>query len=72
MHLRHPSLLMPIYPIGEINQYSEASLRERAENTLRYAENHTEYGVFQFGWLSCAASRLGQGNMALRLLYEQG
>ncbi|CAN7445760.1 glycosyl hydrolase family 95 catalytic domain-containing protein [Paenibacillus sp. LjRoot56] len=72
LHLRHPSLLMPIYPIGEINKDSEFSLKKRAENTLRYAEHQTEYGMFQFGWLSCAASRLGKGNTALRLLYEQG
>lgn len=72
MHLRHPSLLMPIYPIGEINRYSDASLRKRGENTLRYAANRTEFGMFQFGWLSCSASRLGKGNAALRLLYEQG
>lgn len=72
IHLRHPSLLMPIYPIGEISKHSGPELRKLAENTLRYAENNTEYGVFQFGWLSCAASRLGNGNTALRLLYEQG
>jgi hypothetical protein len=72
LHLRHPSLLMPIYPIGEINKNNEVPMRRRAENTLRYAENHTEFGVFQFGWLSCAASRLGKGNTALRLIYEQG
>ncbi|NKI19742.1 sugar phosphorylase [Paenibacillus dendritiformis] len=72
MHLRHPSLLMPIYPIGEFSKQSAPELRQLAENTLRYAEHHTEFGVFQFGWLSCAASRLGQGNAALRLLYEQG
>ncbi|MEF3302899.1 glycosyl hydrolase family 95 catalytic domain-containing protein [Paenibacillus sp. GYB003] len=72
LHLRHPSLLMPIYPIGEIDRRSGEELRRRAEHTLRYAERHTEYGVFQFGWLSAAASRLGKGNWALRLLYEQG
>ncbi|WP_257345940.1 glycosyl hydrolase family 95 catalytic domain-containing protein [Pseudalkalibacillus decolorationis] len=72
LHLRHPSLLMPIYPIGEINKDSEECLRKSAENTLRYVQENTEIGVFQFGWLSCAASRLGKGNTALRLLYEQG
>ncbi|WP_231571005.1 glycosyl hydrolase family 95 catalytic domain-containing protein [Gordoniibacillus kamchatkensis] len=72
LHLRHPSLLMPIYPVGEIDRHSEAPLRQRAENTLRYAEENTEFGMFQFGWLSCAASRLGKGDAALRLLYEQG
>ncbi|OCT15373.1 sugar phosphorylase [Paenibacillus pectinilyticus] len=72
LHLRHPSLLMPIYPIGEIGKESAPDLKQRAENTLRYAANQTEYGMFQFGWLSCAASRLGNGALALRLLYEQG
>ncbi|MDQ0973576.1 hypothetical protein QFZ31_003454 [Neobacillus niacini] len=72
LHLRHPSVLMPIYPIGEINKHSEEPIRKRAENTLRYVQENTEFGVFQFGWLSCAASRLGKGNTALRLLYEQG
>ncbi|SFA92980.1 Glycosyl hydrolase family 65, N-terminal domain [Cohnella sp. OV330] len=72
LHLRHPSLLMPIYPIGEIDRHGEAPVRRRAENTLRYAEENTEFGMFQFGWLSCVASRLGKGDAALRLLYEQG
>ncbi|TYP73122.1 glycosyl hydrolase family 95 catalytic domain-containing protein [Paenibacillus methanolicus] len=70
--LRHPSLLMPIYPIGEIDRRSGPELRQRAANTLRYASARMEYGMFQFGWLSCAASRLGDGDAALRLLYEQG
>lgn len=70
--LRHPSLLMPIYPIGEIDRHANPLLRQQAENTLRYAEENTEFGMFQFGWLSCTASRLGKGDDALRLLYEQG
>ncbi|TCM99073.1 trehalose/maltose hydrolase-like predicted phosphorylase [Paenibacillus sp. BK033] len=70
--LRHPSLLMPIYPIGEIDRKSKPPLRRQAENTLRYAGENTEFGMFQFGWLSCAASRLGKGDDALRILYEQG
>ncbi|ACT02284.1 glycosyl hydrolase family 95 catalytic domain-containing protein [Paenibacillus sp. JDR-2] len=70
--LRHPSLLMPIYPIGEIDRNAELPLRQQAGNTLRYVEENTEFGMFQFGWLSCAASRLGKGDDALRLLYEQG
>lgn len=72
LHLRHPSLLMPIYPIGEVDKNSDPCVRKRAENTLRYAANQTEFGMFQFGWLSCAAARLGKGNTAIRLLYEQG
>lgn len=72
LHLRHPSLLMPIYPIGEINQYSEEGIREIAENTLRYVEKQSEIGVFIFGWLACAAARMGKGDMALRVLYQRG
>lgn len=72
LHLRHPSLLMPIYPIGEINQYSEENIREIAENTLRYVEKNSEIGVFIFGWLACAAARMGKGDMALRALYQRG
>lgn len=72
LHLRHPSLLMPIYPMSEINRYSGDGIRKVAENTLRYAVENTEIGVFQFGWLSRAAARLGKGNTALRMIYEKG
>lgn len=72
MALRHPSLLMPIFPISEINMYSDSNKRELALNTLKFAINNTELGVFGFGWLSCAASRLGMGDIALRALYEKG
>lgn len=70
--LRHPSLLMPIFPIGEITRDSEESVRRIAENTVRFASENTEIGVFPFGWISAAAARLGKGNLALRVLYEQG
>lgn len=72
LHLRHPSLLMPIFPIGEFSQYSREKERKLAENSVRYAVENTERGVFQFGWLAAAAARTGQGNTALRVLYEQG
>ena len=70
--LRHPSLLMPVFPVGEMSRYSAERERKLAENTVRYASEHTERGVFQFGWLASAAARTGQGNLALRILYEQG
>ncbi|HBP39206.1 MAG TPA: sugar phosphorylase [Clostridiales bacterium] len=70
--LRHPSLLMPIFPVGEISRNSDETWREIGKNTLAYAADSTEIGVFGFGWLSCAAARLGDGNEALRLLYEKG
>lgn len=69
--LRHPSLLMPIYPASELAEGSEEA-RRLAENTVFFASENTEYGVFPFGWISAAAARLGHGNMALRILYEQG
>lgn len=70
--LRHPSLLMPVFPVGEVNRYSREHERILAENSVRFASENTEIGVFQFGWISAAASRLGWGNLALRVLYEQG
>ena len=70
--LRHPSILMPVYPAGLIGRSSGASARRIAENTVRMAEQTTELGVFQFGWIACAAARLGLGQMALRVLYEKG
>lgn len=70
--LRHPSLLMPIFPIGEISMHSDDEKRKLAERTLNFAEDNTELGVFGYGWLSCAASRLGKGDTAIRLLYEKG
>lgn len=70
--LRHPSILMPIFPVGEITMRSSDEKRALAERTLNFAEDNTELGVFGYGWLSCAASRLGKGDTAIRLLYEKG
>ncbi len=70
--LRHPSLLMPIFPIGEISMHSDEKTRLLAERTLNFVEDNTELGVFGYGWLSCAASRLAKGDTAIRLLYEKG
>lgn len=72
IHLRHPSVLMPIFPAGEIGLDSPPEQQQLARRTLNFAEDHTELGVFGFGWLSSAASRLGMGDTALRLLYEKG
>lgn len=72
LHLRHPSLLMPIYPIGEWDRHSPQTKRKIAEATVRYAIDNTELGVFGFGWLACAAARMGMGEVALQTLYEKG
>ena len=72
LFLRHPSVLMPIFPAEEVNKHSPAEVYRCALNTLRFAAQNTEIGAFGFGWLSCAASRLGEGTAAVRILYEKG
>ena len=72
LFLRHPSVLMPIFPAEEIGRHSSGKMREIGENTLRYAIDHTEIGMFGFGWLACAAARLWTGEDVLRIIYERG
>lgn len=72
LFFRHPSILMPVYPAGEITARSGEEINRKASATLRYAAENTELGTFGFPWLSCAASALGMGDSALRLLYEKG
>lgn len=70
--MRHPSLMMPIFPIGEIGPESDAHTRTMVENTLSFLEENCEIGGFQGSWLAAAAARLGHGQQALRILYERG
>ncbi len=70
--IRHPSMLMPIFPIGEIDIDSDKRLKDIAINTVKFLEDNCEIGVFQVSWLSAAAARMGDGQRALRLLYEMG
>lgn len=70
--LAHPSLLMPIYPLDEIGPDAPERARHLARNTLKYVEARQAIGTFNFGWLSGAASRLGLGDEAARILYEKG
>ena len=72
MWIRHPSLLMPVFPTGEISIESDARHRAIAMNTVRFLETHCEIGVFQVSWLAAVAARMGEGQTALRLLYEMG
>ncbi len=72
LFLRHPSVLMPIFPAEEVTRHSPDEVRDVARNTLKYVSEHTETGMFGFGWIACAAARLGEGTAALRLLYEEG
>ncbi len=70
--IRHPSMLMPLFPTGEVDLLGDARLADVMENTITFLEEHCEIGVFQVSWLAAAAARLGNGQKALRLLYEMG
>ena len=70
--IRHPSMLMPVFPTGEIDLTSSPEMIDIARNTITFLEEHCEIGVFQVSWLAAAAARLGNGQKALRLLYEMG
>lgn len=78
LFLRHPSLLMPLFPGEEpevLRKYKDGHLTEeylRWKETLQYAAAHTETGTFGMGWLAAAAAKLGLGKDALMLLYERG
>ena len=70
--LRHPSVLMPVFPAEEVHMESRPDVRETAGNTIRYAAENTETGTFGFEWIAAAAARMGAGESALRILYEKG
>lgn len=72
LFLRHPSVLMPVFPAGEVHMASLPHLRRLADNTIRYAEKNTETGTFGFSWIASAAARMGAGESAVRILYEKG
>lgn len=71
--LRHPMVLMPIYPIGEFDPLtSDAEAMRIASDTVDFAFDRSELGVFQGSWIAAACARLGRGNDAIRALYERG
>lgn len=73
MFIRHPSMLMPLFPIGEFDLADMGADMERIlNNTLDFLEDNCEIGIFGGSWLAAAAARLGRGQTALRLLYERG
>jgi hypothetical protein len=71
LFMRHPSVLMPVFPAGEVTWESDKTVRDIAEETLKYAVDHTEIGTFGPGWLSMAAANLKKGTSAQRILYEK-
>ncbi len=72
--IRHPGMLMPCFPAGEAGLLTDCPEKqiEILKNTLSYLEDRCEVGVFGGSWLAAAAARLGQGQKALRFLYEMG
>lgn len=72
MWIRHPSMLMPIFPIGEYGIDSDEEMKQIILNTIDYLEERCEIGIFGGSWIAAAAARMGKGMTALRLLYERG
>ena len=71
--LRHPMVLMPIYPIGEFDLLSsDAESLRIASDTVDFTFDRSELGVFQGSWIAAACARIGRGNDAIRALYERG
>lgn len=70
--LRHPSVLMPVFPAEEVHMESTKERKELADATICYASENTEAGTFGFEWIAAAAARMGAGESAVRILYENG
>ena len=70
--LRHPSLLTPLFPIGEFDMNSPEEIKKIMSNTIDFLEDNCEIGIFGGSWLAAGAARLGRGQTALRLIYERG
>ena len=72
MWIRHPSMLMPLFPVAEFDLNSDPEMVKILSNTVDFLEEKTEIGVFQGSWMAASAARLGRGQTCLRLLYERG
>jgi len=72
MWIRHPSMLMPVFPIGELDIDNDKRMWKIVSNTVDFLEDRAEIGIFGGSWIAAAAARLGRGQTALRLLYERG
>ncbi len=72
MWIRHPGMLMPLFPVGEYDIDSDEKTKEILLNTVRFLEERCEIGIFGGSWIAASAARLGKGQTALRLIYERG
>ena len=69
--LAHNGVCMPIYPLGEFSVRSDAHEWRVAKNTLDYACERQAVGTHNGGWQAATAARLGDGDRAVRLLYDR-
>ena len=73
MWIRHPSMLMPLFPIGEFDTaFTDPEMLKILSNTVDFLDENAEIGIFGGSWIAAAAARLGRGQTALRLIYERG
>lgn len=72
MWIRHPSMLMPLFPVGEYDLNSDKEILRILSNTVDFLDERAEIGIFGGSWIAASAARLGRGQAALRLLYERG
>ena len=72
MWIRHPSMLMPVFPIGEWGLDSSEEIKKIVSNTVNFLEDRAEIGIFPGSWIAASAARIGRGQTAYRLLYERG
>lgn len=70
--LRHPSVLMPIFPVREKDYISGGRFEEIAENTIDFAHDNCEIGMFGPTWIASAYAQAGAGDKVLQTLYELG
>jgi len=80
VHLRHPALYTPLYPLKEAHfskrreelfKVMEKSFQLRFQQMGVYdrMENHNS---FAWSWFACLAAALGRGEKAMEFIYDRG
>ena len=69
--LRHPSLLMPIYPLKEVETISCSKPFNVAKNTVMNVAKRIELVSFSQTWIASAMASLGLGDKSLDYLYRK-
>ena len=68
----HGSLLMPIFPMGEIGMHSEADQVSLANNTLSYAKDNIPLCTHTYGWVAAGLAHMGRGAETVDYVYKYG